>query len=126
MRQAGWEADSKALCYSLGVHPQKGKYLAIAEWPVGNLFADYALFFEYEFIGIVEAKKFEKDIVSDLGQAKEYSKRAKEINNANLLGKWENFHVPFMFSSNGRKFNQQLELKSGIWFLGVCPSNIFS
>ncbi len=35
----------------------KGKYLAIAEWPVGKLFAVYALFYEYEFIGIVEAKK---------------------------------------------------------------------
>jgi type I restriction enzyme R subunit len=117
LRQAGWEVDSKFLRFSLGARPQKGKFLAIAEWPVGNLFADYALFYEYDFIGIVEAKKFDKDIVSDLGQAKEYSKRAKEIHNVKLIGKWDVLHVPFMFSSNGRKYNQQLELKSGIWFL---------
>ena len=117
LRQSGWEANSQTIRFSSGVRPQKGKFLAIAEWPVGNLFADYALFYEHEFIGIVEAKKFEKDIVSDLGQAKEYSKKSEEKNDALLMGSWDDYKVPFMFSSNGRKFNQQLELKSGIWFL---------
>ena len=124
LQQAGWEVDSQALRFSLGARPQKGKFLAIAEWPVGNLFADYALFYEFEFIGIVEAKKFDKDVVSDLSQAREYSKRAENIHNTKLLGKWNAFYVPFMFSSNGRKHNQQLELKSGIWFLdGREPTN---
>ena len=72
LRQSGWEADTQIIRFSSGIRPQKGKFLAIAEWQIGNLFADYALFYGHEFVGIVEAKKFEKDIVSDLGQAKEY------------------------------------------------------
>ncbi|MCX6137873.1 MAG: type I restriction-modification system endonuclease [Ignavibacteriales bacterium] len=117
LRLAGWEADSQLLRFSRGTRSQRGKYLAIAEWPVGKLIADYALFYEHEFIGLVEAKKFDKDIVSDLRQAIEYSKHAEDIGGVTFLGKWKDYHVPFMFSSNGRKYNQQLELKSGIWFL---------
>lgn len=117
LRQAGWEADSQTMRFSSGVRPRKGRFLAIAEWPVGTLSADYALFFEHEFIGIVEAKKFDKDVVSDLGQAKEYSRKAEEAHGATLIGPWRSYNVPFMFSSNGRKLNQQIELKSGIWFL---------
>ncbi len=117
IRLAGWEVNSEELRFSKGSRPQKGKFLAIAEWPVGTLWADYALFYEYDFIGIIEAKKYEKDIVSDLTQAKQYSKLAEEIHNAKTLGKWNEYNVPFMFSSNGRKFNSQLETKSGIWFL---------
>jgi type I restriction enzyme, R subunit len=103
LRQAGWEADTIKLRFSRGIRPQKGRFLAIAEWPVENLYADYALFYEYEFLGIVEAKKFKKDIVSDLTQAKEYSQKAETINSVELSGKWKNYRVPFMFSSNGRK-----------------------
>nr|WP_237088850.1 hypothetical protein [Paenibacillus larvae] len=31
---AGWEADSKKLRFSKGTRPEKGKNLAIAEWPL--------------------------------------------------------------------------------------------
>lgn len=49
LRKVGWEADSETLRHSLGIRPQAGRNLAIAEWPtdssVGNRgFADYALF----------------------------------------------------------------------------------
>jgi type I restriction enzyme R subunit len=104
LRQAGWEANTKTLRFSLGTRPQKGKFIAISEWPVGDLWADYALFYEHELVGIVEAKKFQKDIVSDLTQAKQYSILASEIHNAVLLGRWNQYKVPFMFSSNGRKY----------------------
>lgn len=117
LRKAGWEVDTPTLRHSKGTCPKEGRYIAIAEWPVGKLWADYALFYEHELIGIVEAKKFQKDIVSDLTQAKEYSKLAEGIDGAHLLGKWNSFNVPFLFSSNGRNYNQQLPLKSGIWFL---------
>lgn len=117
LHQAGWEVNSKTLRFVDGIRPQKGKHIAISEWPVGNLWADYALFYDYEFIGIVEAKKYDKDIISDLAQAKIYSSEAEQKHNAILLGKWNKYHVPFMFSTNGRNFNPQLETKSGIWFL---------
>ena len=71
LRSAGWEVDTETLRFSKGSRPQMGKYRAIAEWPVDKLFADYALFYENIFIGIAEAKKFAKDVVSDLTQAKE-------------------------------------------------------
>ncbi len=66
LRLAGWEVDTNLLRFSKGTHPQKGKYFAIVEWPVGILWADYALFYEYDLIGIVEAKKFEKNFVTYL------------------------------------------------------------
>jgi type I restriction enzyme R subunit len=33
LRQAGWEADTQVLRYSKGTRPQRGRNLAIAEWP---------------------------------------------------------------------------------------------
>ncbi len=33
LRAAGWEVDSEQLTYGNGIRPQKGKNLAIAEWP---------------------------------------------------------------------------------------------
>ena len=49
LRQVGWEADTKVLRYSKGTRPQKGKNLAIAEWPTNSTvgdrgYIDYALF----------------------------------------------------------------------------------
>lgn len=48
LRKVGWEADTENLRYGKGIRPQKGKNLAIAEWPTlsaaGNKGrADYAL-----------------------------------------------------------------------------------
>lgn len=33
LRNAGWEADSEQLTYAEGIRPQKGSFMAIAEWP---------------------------------------------------------------------------------------------
>ncbi|MGO8161490.1 hypothetical protein, partial [Rhizobium leguminosarum] len=33
LRRVGWEAGTENLCYSKGTRPQKGKNMAIAEWP---------------------------------------------------------------------------------------------
>ena len=65
-RKFGWEADTNNLRYSRGTRPQKGRNLAIAEWPtdstVGkNGYADYALFVGLKLVGIVEAKKYWRD-----------------------------------------------------------------
>lgn len=120
LRLAGWDADTENIRHSNGSRPQKGKYQAIAEWPVGKLFADYALFYGDLFIGIAEAKKYAKDIVSDLTQAKEYSRNASTLGYATLLNcNSKSYKVPFLFSTNGRNYNPQLDTKSGIWFLDI-------
>ncbi|HBG70464.1 MAG: type I restriction-modification system endonuclease [Bacteroidetes bacterium GWF2_43_63] len=118
LKDAGWEVDTQILNFKKNkTLPEKGKNLAIAEWPVGKLWADYALFCGLEFIGIIEAKKKGKDVISDLSQAQIYSKNAENKHTAILLGKWDDYNVPFMFSANGRPYHPQLEIKSGMWFL---------
>ena len=49
LRKVGWEADTENLRYSKGIRPQKGKNIAIAEWPTNSKIgsrgvADYAFF----------------------------------------------------------------------------------
>ena len=62
LRRVGWEVDTETIRYSNGVRPQKGKNLAIAEWPTENEqgekgYADYVLFVGLKMVGIIEAKK---------------------------------------------------------------------
>ena len=69
MRKVGWEADTVNLRYSKGTRPQKGRNIAIAEWPtdsdVGNKgYADYALFAGTKMVATIEAKAIQKDIPS--------------------------------------------------------------
>lgn len=120
LREAGWEVDTPSLNYKLnGTLPQKGKNIAIAEWKVGSKWADYALFIGTKLYGIVEAKKYAQDISTDLGQSKIYAEFAEESNKAELLGNWQTYKVPFLFSANGRPYLEQLRTKSGTWFLDV-------
>lgn len=114
---AGWEVDSLNIRHSKGSRPQKGKNLAIAEWPTKTGPADYALFCGMKLIGIVEAKKKAKDVKSDLGQAERYSKGIIDSSEFELIGTWDEYSVPFLFATNGRPYIEQLKEKSGIWFL---------
>lgn len=115
---AGWEADTDNLRYSKGVRPEKGRNIAIAEWPTATGPADYALFVGLKFIGVIEAKKKSKDVVSDMVQAKRYSRTIQPKGNEEFVGgPWGEYRVPFMFATNGRPYLQQLETKSGVWFL---------
>ncbi|MFW5703040.1 MAG: hypothetical protein ACOCXP_03705, partial [Candidatus Dojkabacteria bacterium] len=67
LRLAGWEVDSNQLNYKKGkTLPQEGKNMAIAEWPAGGKWADYALFIGTELYGFVEAKRYAQDISTDL------------------------------------------------------------
>ena len=117
LRKAGWEVDSVSINYKLHKSlPEKGKYRAIAEWPTGALLADYALFIGTQLYGLVEAKKYAQDISTDLHQAKIYAEHVKATNGITLLGKWDSYKVPFLFSTNGRPYLEQLKTKSGIWF----------
>lgn len=119
-RLAGWEADSLQLNYKTQkALPQRGKNMAIAEWPVGALWADYALFIGTTLYGIAEAKKYAQDISTDLGQSKTYAKLATSEHQAVLMGSWNGYQVPFLYSTNGRPYLEQIKTKSGVWFLDV-------
>lgn len=120
LRQAGWEADTKNINYKKNkTLPKRGKKLAIAEWKIGDKWADYALFIGTQLYGIVEAKKYALDISTDLRQSKIYAELIEEDKNTKLLGRWGNYKVPFLFSTNGRPYLEQIKTKSGIWFLDV-------
>ena len=131
LRKVGWDVDTIHLRYSKGTRPQKGKNLAIAEWPtdsrVGDRgYADYALFIGLKFAGIIEAKRAFIDIPSVIDyQCKDYAREIKDEHGGYLIGQWGEYKVPFLFATNGRKYLKQLETKSGIWFLDTRkPSNI--
>ena len=118
--EAGWQADTEHLRYSKGTRPEKGKNLAIAEWPTDKGFADYALFVGLQLVGIVEAKAKHKDISSILSnQCKDYATHVKKEHACYLIGQWGDYQVPFLFATNGRKYLKQLDTKAGIWFLDV-------
>lgn len=117
LRQAGWQADSTQLRFSNGSRPEKGKNLAIAEWPTANGPADYVLFVGLMPVAAVEAKRKNIDVSGALQQAKRYSRGfsiSQELQ-ANG-GPWGEFRLPFVFSTNGRPFLRQLETQSGVWF----------
>jgi type I restriction enzyme R subunit len=62
LQQAGWTADSESLTYAKGSRPEKGRNLAIAEWPTANGPADYVLFAGLTPMAAVEAKRKAKDV----------------------------------------------------------------
>lgn len=120
LRQAGWECDTLKLNYkSQKTVPQKGRNIAIAEWPCGSKYADYALFIGLELYGLVEAKKYGTDISTDLHQSKVYAEKISGNDDFKLIGEWDSYKAPFLFSTNGRKYLEQIKTKSGIWFQDV-------
>jgi type I restriction enzyme R subunit len=120
LRMAGWECDTDRLNFKKNkTLPQKGKNRAIAEWSCGSKWADYALFIGTELYGIVEAKKFATDISTDLHQSKIYAELIQQADEVVFKGQWSNYKVPFLFSTNGRPYLEQIKTKSGIWFLDI-------
>jgi type I restriction enzyme R subunit len=130
LRDAGWEADSLDLTYAKGARPEKGRNLAIAEWPtsVPRANADYVLFMGLTPVAIVEAKRKRVNIADRIPQAERY---ARDVLMAEgLLPAWEaagkqspwddgqggRFRVPLAFACNGRPFVKQLAEQSGTWF----------
>lgn len=120
LRDAGWECDTEKINYKhYKTLPQKGRNIAIAEWPCGSKYADYALFIGLELYALVEAKKYGVDISTDLRQSKVYAEKINGNDNFQFLGQWETYKAPFLFSTNGRKYLEQIKTKSGIWFQDV-------
>ena len=128
LRKVGWKADTEQLRYSKGTRPEKGRNMAIAEWPtdsqVGNRgYADYALFVGTELIATIEAKASHKDIPSVIDyQCKEYSQNIREKDSQYQIGTWGKYKVPFTFATNGKPYLEQYKTKSGIWFLDLRQS----
>ena len=122
LRKVGWEVDTENLRYSKGTRPQKGKKIAIAEWPMkptktADDRADYALFVDEQLIGIIEAKAYEKSVYAIIdNQCHEYARNVKDEDEKYCMGKWNSYKVPFVFATNGRPYLKQIETESGIWF----------
>lgn len=127
LRQVGWRADSAQLRYGLGTRPERGKNLAIAEWPTASGPADYVLFAGLMPVAVVEAKRSNIDVSAALVQAKRYS-RTFEVADpfAPMGGPWGEYRIPFAFSTNGRPYLRQLETLSGIWFVDLRDPNNLS
>lgn len=136
LQLAGWQADTQLLRYSNGVRPQKGLNLAIAEYPTlldgEEGFADYVLFHGLIPVAIVEAKKKNKAVSHYIRQAERYSQgfqfeadMQKPYDSAPWKSEEKTFHIPFVYSCNGKKYSSRLIDESGIWFRDVRhPSNI--
>ena len=129
LRARGWEADTRHLRYAAGSRPIKGHNLAIAEWPTDSGPADYALFVGLQCIGVVEAKRRNKNVSSCIDQAQRYARGFRfDGPSEAIAGPWidgqDAYRVPFVFSANGRPYLKQLETESGIWFRDARrPSN---
>lgn len=129
LRKSGWEADTMTLRYSRGTRPMKGRNLVISEWPTNSAFykngyADYAFFIGEKLVALMDAKKISEDVASTIDvQVKDYAMHIKEEHLHYTLGKWGEYHVPFLMASNGRSYLEQLRTKSGIWFLDARSSS---
>lgn len=136
LMDAGWEADTQALTYQSGARPEKGTNKAIAEWPTRTGRADYVLFAGLIPIAVVEAKRENKNVAGMIPQAERYAK-GFELTPPQVSA-WEHqgrsiawpdeadghYHIPFVFSCNGREYVKQLAEQSGTWFRDVRhPSN---
>ncbi|KMQ70825.1 type I restriction-modification system endonuclease [Chryseobacterium koreense] len=120
LRDAGWECDTETVNYKTHkTLPEKNRNMAIAEWPCKGGYVDYALFVGTKLYAVVEAKRFGTDISTDLYQSKVYAENIVIKEEVNNLGIWEDYKVPFAFSTNGRAYFEQLRTKSGIWFQDI-------
>ena len=125
LRDAGWEADSQRIRYGNGTRPQRGRNLAIAEWPAGSGPADYVLFVGMTPLAVIEAKRKNVDVSSSLQQAKRYSRDILASHFEHPAVPWGDFRIPFAFATNGRPYLRQLETRSGIWFCDLRrPENL--
>lgn len=127
--QAGWTVDSTSLRHARGARPEKGKNLAIAEWPTASGPADYVLFVGLKPMATVEAKRRNIDVSAALQQAKRYSRdfTASDATStqADVANSESLYRLPFAFSTNGRPYLRQLATKSGVWFCDLrWPDNL--
>lgn len=105
LRDAGWEADTPSLRYARGSRPVKGRCLAIAEWPTASGPVDYALFCGRTLVGVIEAKRRNRNVMAVLRQAERYAADIQLSEAEHHDGApWAEFQAPFAFSTNGRPY----------------------
>ena len=92
LKAIGWEIIHFSKVENIGVLNNH----AVEEFETANGPADYALVVNGNLLGVIEAKKLEVGAANVLEQAKRYSKGTD-----NTLGEWDEYHVPFLYSSNG-------------------------
>lgn len=92
LKSNGWQI----MPYAESVNLSLLTHHAIEELPTANGPADYALVVNGKLLAIVEAKKLEVGASNVLEQAKRYAKGAP-----NTIGNWSDYHVPFLYSTNG-------------------------
>ena len=116
LQEVGWEADTENLRYAKGVRPEKGRNLAIAEWPTkpvtadnrGKCYVDYALFAGLQLVGFIEAKAFDKDISTVIDdQGKFYASHVRDEDERYTAEGFGPYRVPFVFAANGRSYLEQ-------------------
>ncbi|AVH14341.1 type I restriction-modification system endonuclease [Acinetobacter indicus] len=133
LKDAGWIADTENFRYSKGTRPLLGQNMAIAEYPLelngkkGQ--ADYVLFHGLTPVAVVEAKRRNINPYGAIEQAEFYAqaldtKALKSLDQkTEQFGPWTinglSYHVPFVYSCNGRETNQRLFEQTGIWFRDV-------
>lgn len=135
---AGWYANTQELTYKKGARPEKGKNLAVSEWPIqGKQSADYVLFAGLTPIAMVEAKRENTNVAGKIQQAERYAAGFSPVENMQpawtLEGRtiaWPkgdegHYQIPFAYSCNGRPFVKQLAEQSGTWFRDLRePANL--
>ncbi|MFN2459015.1 MAG: type I restriction endonuclease, partial [Chitinophagaceae bacterium] len=94
LTKIGWRINP----YNLGLNTSALSNHAVEEYPTLNGPADYALFVNGKLLGIVEAKKYGIGAQNVLEQAKRYARGVMHT-----FGKWNEYMVPFLFSSNGEQ-----------------------
>lgn len=120
LRKVGWEVSTNTLNAKTNkTMPERGRNMAIAEWPVKGGYADYALFIGTSLYGFIEAKKYGQDISTNLDQSKRYASNVSTQEGVDILGDWDGYKVPFLYSTNGREYLEQIATKSGVWYLDV-------
>jgi len=138
LQDAGWAADTVALTHAKGARPDRHKNQAIAEWPsTGKQSADYVLFAGLTPVATVEAKRLNVNVAGKIAQAERYAAgiQAEADTDAawaleGRTGPWPDgqggsFHVPFVYSCNGRPLVKQIAEASGTWHRDVRhPSNL--
>ena len=137
LQDIGWDANHRELRQSLGVAPELGRNIAIAEWKTRSGPVDYALFCGLTCVGVIEAKRESKDVPGVLRQAERYARdidipEEAVVSNAPFAGAptldiddfEAGFRVPFAFATNGRPHVKQMRTKSGIWYRDLrVPTN---
>ncbi len=122
LRKVGFETDTQHLCYAKGIRPEKGRNLAIAEWPTNSKvckrgFADYALFVGEQLMAVVESKAEDKTVYNVIdSQCSDYASMLREEDEEYIIDKWREYQVPFAFATNSKPYCEGYEIKSGLWF----------